>query len=417
MASLSVPQLVSRHLSYFLVLFLIFFSFSEYPSSIRQILAIQRLIFSMNNRTDLHQELLENSDFVSWASGEAPGDEPLWLAWAGSDSDRHQAMDKARQVVQLLVGKPVVLTDEHVNAKISEAIRVARQQEMFEHGTRRVWWRSAHRLASVAAVLALVAFGTYWWYQNRTVGLIDPAATVLTQNRQQKSDMHQVVNETAESRYIGLPDGSSVVLKRGSRLTFPRQFADHRREVHLSGEAFFEVAKNPAQPFLVYAGDLVTKVLGTSFSIKAFTGQPNVEVVVKTGKVSVFSKTDKNAEKLTTGNQLAGLVLLPNQRVTFGREDVTLNRSDVKAPTLLNIPIESQTFEYESSPVSEVFANLEKAYGVDVVYNQAVMTKCSITATLGDEPLANKLKWICNILEATYEVNQNQIIITGKPCQ
>jgi transmembrane sensor len=62
-----------------------------------------------------------------------------------------------------------------------------------------------------------------------------------------------------------LEDGTTVHLEKGSRLSFPVHFDPKKREVVLSGEAFFEVTENPSKPFYVYANELITRVLGTSF--------------------------------------------------------------------------------------------------------------------------------------------------------
>jgi transmembrane sensor len=200
-----------------------------------------------------------------------------------------------------------------------------------------------------------------------------------------------VTNTNQAAKHVLLPDGSSVVLRKNSQLSYSKVFTGPKREVYLSGEAFFEVSKNPQKPFFVFANGLITKVVGTSFSVKAYGSDPRVIVVVKTGKVSVFAQTDQMAETLRNNRELAGMVLSPNQQATFERNETRLVKS-------------------------EVFASLEKSYGVDSVFDEELMARCSITATLGDEPLLKKLQWICTILEATYQVNGQQIIITGKAC-
>ncbi|MEO6684560.1 MAG: FecR domain-containing protein, partial [Dyadobacter sp.] len=227
----------------------------------------------------------------------------------------------------------------------------------------------------------------------------------------------EVVNENNKVKYVQLPDGSSVVLRKNSRISYNKKFDADKRVVVLSGEAFFEVTKDPARPFFVYANELVTKVLGTSFSIKADKNDKNVLVAVKSGKVSVFSSTDKHVKEYQNGTKLSALLLTSNQQVTFERSKSRLVRSSVTGSILLNIPIENQKFIYSETPVSEVFASLEKAYGIDIEYNEQIMSHCSITATLGDEPLDNKLKWICAILEANYQISENKISITGNSCQ
>src|SRR5690606_5880596 len=121
-------------------------------------------------------------------------------------------------------------------------------------------------------------------------------------------------------------------------------FDSLRREVNLTGEAFFEVTKNPDQPFFVYANELIAKVHGTSFSIKAGENEANILVAVKTGKVSVFTRSDVNAAEYKTNKDLTALLLTPNQQATFERDQARLIRSTLNSAVLLNIPIEHQPF-------------------------------------------------------------------------
>ena len=96
-------------------------------------------------------------------------------------------------------------------------------------------------------------------------------------------------NNSTISQVITLSDGSSVILQPNSKLSYPKIFTGNERKVYLSGEGFFEISKNRKKPFFVYANEIVTKVVGTSFRVKAYPDQPDVEVIVRTGKVKVKS--------------------------------------------------------------------------------------------------------------------------------
>ena len=90
-----------------------------------------------------------------------------------------------------------------------------------------------------------------------------------------------------------LQDGSTVILEPGGEFRYNEKFLNPR-EVYLSGDAFFEVTKDASRPFLVYANEITTKVLGTSFRIKANQGEKEIVVAVKTGKVSVMANSVSN---------------------------------------------------------------------------------------------------------------------------
>lgn len=95
-------------------------------------------------------------------------------------------------------------------------------------------------------------------------------------------------NKNTAPEKIMLSDGSTVLLQPGSSIRYLQNFDAEKREVNLSGEAFFDVARNPQRPFYVYANNVVTRVLGTSFVVKSPVGQSTIEVEVKTGRVHVY---------------------------------------------------------------------------------------------------------------------------------
>ncbi len=199
-------------------------------------------------------------------------------------------------------------------------------------------------------IIAGLCFATFRIYNNGR------RIQNLSRNEQPPANaLTEIANTERPFKYVQLPDGSSVVLHRNSTLKYPKAFNGDKREVYLTGEAFFEVTKNPEQPFFVYAGELVAKVHGTSFGIKAVADEAKITVAVKTGKVSVFSENDSRAKQYKTENQLTALLLTCNQQATFERAHARLVRSTLNSSVLLNIPIENQSFTYSETPAAEVF--------------------------------------------------------------
>ncbi|MCE6989330.1 FecR family protein [Dyadobacter sp. CY323] len=362
----------------------------------------------------LLKQLLDNPAFIAWARDERPDENQIWEEWAGNNEEKRKAVSKARQLVKSVLSADKKLTDQHIDFKIRQALRRAKQIEIGGNANVRVLFRFFTWNAAATIVIAFgVAFAVFRIYKNNSQ--VPAAGSVISIAGSSRAIT--IENQDRAFKYVQLPDGSSVVLHKNSGITFPEQFDSLRREVELTGEAFFEVTKNPEQPFFVYANELVAKVHGTSFSIKAGEKEEHILVAVKTGKVSVFTRSDVNADEYKTDKEQAGLLLTPNQQATFERNQARLIRSTLNSAILLNIPIEHQPFIFSETPVLEVFDALEKAYGIDIEYNKDVMSQCSITATLDDEPLENKLKWICTILEATYQVSDQTITIKGNPCR
>lgn len=355
-----------------------------------------------SDRSDhLLQSLLDNPAFRSWAEGNSPGDAALWHQWAAEHPDGDAILRQAVALARAVPIRDAHLTDEYIQRQVSHAWQAARRLEQQQHGPQKrerlfPMFLSGWNVAASILIVAALCLALFRIYNNtKQAGKIAQRGPVSK----------EVINSERPFQYVQLPDGSAVVLHRNSSIRYPDTFSGNKREVHLTGEAFFEITKNPEKPFFVYAGELVAKVHGTSFSIRATAEADDITVAVKTGKVSVFSQPNAPA-----------LLLTCNQQATFERSHAKLVRSALKSPVLLNIPIEEQAFTFSETPAAEVFETLGEAYGVHVAFDRNVLAHCSITATLGDEPLENKLKWLCTILEAKYTIRQDSITITGNPC-
>ena len=138
---------------------------------------------------------------------------------------------------------------------------------------------------------------------------------------------------------------------------------------------------------------------------------------VKTGRVSVFAQTEPENRQKVNSRELTGIVLRPNQRIVYARAEDRMTRSLVEKPRIIASDGANANFTYDDTPASQVFKALEAAYGVDILFDEAVLAKCPLTATLSNQPLFEKLDAICKVIEAHYEVIDGQIVIESKGCQ
>jgi len=102
---------------------------------------------------------------------------------------------------------------------------------------------------------------------------------------------------------VDLPDGSKVWLNASSSLKYPTNFIGNVRSVELTGEAYFEVAKNPKKPFQVVSSSQVIEVLGTHFNISSYTDEPSVKTTLLEGSVKVLSTKTSQSKLLRPGEQ------------------------------------------------------------------------------------------------------------------
>lgn len=358
------------------------------------------------------EDFLEDPSFRRWVLGRSTEEESAdWESFIYSRPPSLGALERARELLEDMM--PVAgLTDGYVLEKSEQilAYTVPRRKLAFSRGL----------AASVGGFLLLAGFA--WWGYGRTY-LTAPGAPApvvsyqeLKKEISKREEIKEVVNASDKPRVILLPDGSSVLLQANSRISFPTRFEAQKREVFLSGEGFFEVKKDRKQPFYVYANEVVARVLGTSFTVRAFDHDTQVQVVVKTGSVSVYQReesVEKEVVEPTVSTPM--LVLSPSQKAIFQRQDFKLTLSEVKAPELQ--PIEQETFVYLRTPISAVFRAMEKTYGVRIEFDADITKNCTLTATLGDKPLTDKLDMICAAIESSYVYENGSVVIKSKGCQ
>jgi transmembrane sensor len=264
--------------------------------------------------------------------------------------------------------------------------------------------------AASVALLVGAAGGWFWLGSN----LNSPATTQPL--AQTETPTCLTTNTTSQPLSVALPDGSVVVLQPEAELRHPAVFVGPNREVELLGEAFFRISHKPAQPFLVVANGMVTKVLGTSFRIRANAADPTVTVEVKTGRVAVYTQTDLDKARTAEGLSARAVLVMPNQQVVFERQTGQLTHNLVDEPALLTIPEQNRDFTFTEASVADVFATLEAAYGVDIVFDADRLRNCTLTAPLRNEPLFDKLNVICRAIGGRYEVIGPQIVVQGEGC-
>lgn len=232
--------------------------------------------------------------------------------------------------------------------------------------------------------------------------------------RQEVPGFIELVNASQKPMHLEIVDGSVISLEANSRIKYKRDYAsDTIRKVYLQGEAFFNVARNPRKPFVVFTNDVATEVLGTSFRIAGDASTKDVVVKVKTGKVSVYSVKKQSANLKDPKD---GVILLPNQEVVYTDSEGLFEKKIVDAPELLKTPA-GHSFVFDNTPIDSVFGKLEEAYGVEILFDRETMKNCFLTVPLGSEPLFEKLKVICRTIGASYEILDAKVVITSAGCK
>jgi transmembrane sensor len=351
-------------------------------------------------------DFAQDEEFLKWVkyTAQNPSLEAKWRKWLDENRHKKEEVEEARLLILAVAGEKQLFPDDEKQSQVWVRIqKTIGHSEPEEEYTIPLWQRWYSKAAAVAIIIGAGWF--VWSFQT------DHLPVNLTEKPDSLLDKQ--INNSDLAKTIILSDGTSIVLQPHSQLEYPRVFASDLREVVLTGEAFFEVQKDAKRPFLVHTNEIVTRVLGTSFTVRSFSEENNVMVQVKTGRVSVFRGKRKDAQ--TTTEPVEGVVLMPNQQVIYERAEGRMTKSLVENPSVL-IPVAKQEFEFVDAPVKDVFQAIEVAYGVDIVYDEETFSACYLNASLDDVPLYDKLKLICKGIDASYEVMDSHILIYGKGC-
>ena len=214
----------------------------------------------------------------------------------------------------------------------------------------------------------------------------------------------QTVSTLAETRTVHLPDGTSVTLNHYSSLSYPERFKSDNREVELSGEAYFEVSKDPKHPFIVQTETIDVQVLGTHFNVDAYPDNPDVKTTLLTGSVAVSNK-----------NNSVRMVLKPNEAAIYNKVEEKLTRK-----VLENVEDEISwrqgEFIFDDLPLQEIARELSNSFGATIHIADTALQNYRITARFRNgEDLTTILSVLHNAGYFDYSQNNKQIIITAKP--
>jgi hypothetical protein len=259
-----------------------------------------------------------------------------------------------------------------------------------------------------ASLLLLLSVTAGYWIYHKT-----PSKTSKIFVNQDSEGLITHINNTSGTEKIIFPDKSSVDLSIGGKVVYNKNFSGFLRQVYLTGEGFFQVTKNHAKPFIVYTDKLVAKVLGTSFIVKSGEHNTMASVLVKTGKVSVF-KTNEFTDQDTKPELTGGFILLPNHLADLNVKE-ELEKNLPSTPEVLKRP-EAKSFDFDNTPIDTVFSRLQDTYGIAILYDKVKLNSCSLSVKMGKEDFYQKLDLICRTINASYQVRDGNVLVSGAGC-
>lgn len=245
-----------------------------------------------------YKDFVLDDDFRAWLNGTAPENDNLWEAWLMANPSRHPEIEKARRIVYAISFRDTAVPAYDIEEqwkRLETSTAAPGQAPAAVHKSRRMNLRWVYQLLAAACFVA----GSFF-FVNR----------YLLSDGRSAANVAPVEQKTAngQQRKIILPDGTRVTLNAGSAISYPKTFSGDIRRVELTGEAFFDVTRNERMPFIIHTGDVTTRVLGTSFNIRAYPENKAVQVAVVEGKVKVNAKigsVDHDASVCLTKSEMA----------------------------------------------------------------------------------------------------------------
>ncbi|GGH62397.1 ferric-dicitrate binding protein FerR (iron transport regulator) [Filimonas zeae] len=275
-------------------------------------------------------------------------------------------------------------------AEGNEEIPVA---ELPETTTRKSWKKIAIA-ASVAGILIVSGYAL----KDFIKGQVTPVKTIV------------VATEKGMRRHLVLPDSTQVWLEGGSSFSYPDAFREEERTVNLQGEAFFEVAQDAGHPFVIQTPLLSTRVLSTSFNVKAYDLK-KAEVVVVTGKVMV-----KEGSAAIQNDNAQQLVVRSNHKVSYDSIQRVLEMKD--APDAADFAQRRNgKFIYRGVKVADMIKDLQQAYNTPIAIKKELLN-CTFYGDFNAKDDVQKvLHLIALSLNGRVEnMGERGYFITGEGC-
>jgi ferric-dicitrate binding protein FerR (iron transport regulator) len=244
-----------------------------------------------------------------------------------------------------------------------------------------------YKLAAAAMVIISIGIGVYVYQAYREpdqVAMIDKS------------------NGTGTRSMITLPDGTRVWLNAESKITYPEIFDENKREVHLTGEAFFNVAHNAEKPFYIRLNKAAIRVIGTSFNVKAYSNDESIQTSVVSGKVAFLSRP-RDAKSSDS------VLLVKNNKVTYSLATGDMHTETVN--TLDDREWINGKLIYKSETLESITRQLERNFGKKVTIKDAKVGQYRFTGTFDESSLDEIMRYLAMTRPFKYTITEKTLVI------
>lgn len=322
---------------------------------------------------------LDNKLFVKYVVGDTTPEElKELLEWRNSSMQNRELFTS---LTQLRISYRYM----HYNTpdRIAQSFRQLNRR--ITKGTARYWLGRISACAAMLTILFALSYGG-WQYFHQP----DSYTTII-------------VGEGEQIKKITLEDGTLVWLNRHSSLTIPASFSTENRKVKVDGEVYFDVKKSLGSPFLVDAGEVNVKVIGTSFNVNTEKNGNKIEAVLVTGKILLVDDADKTL-----------LEMSPGEKVTFTpeRNEFYVETVDVNISAAWHL----DQLTFESVTLREIVNKLSAIYDVNINLESKKMAERRFRCVINrDESLVEVLDILTYLAHIRYQIEGDEVFISEQP--
>lgn len=371
------------------------------------------------------QETEIDALLIQYLTGSASKEEQeLVKLWLNESYDHKKYFDQLRELYFL--GKIATELSNIDKSKNIERIKRKYYQARLDESSLTNKFRSfyiRYKTALSIAATFIVALGIGYFL--RTAVGFKPA------NDNSPLVYNEIVSPKGARTHIVLPDGTKVWLNANSRIKYAMDFLKGDRKVLLTGEAYFDVVKDPQKRFIVQTSDLAIRVWGTKFNVKAYPEEKTIQTTLVEGSVSILPLNKHSQEKETYLNPNQSAIFYKSQQVeeiiTSKEEkaeskateeiakkevetvDTMLVEKDVN--TILYTSWKDKKWIIESQTLEQFAVELERRYNVIISFNDDVIKSYRFNGILTDETFEQVLNAIKLSAPIDYEVHGNKVLL------
>lgn len=356
-------------------------------------------------------KFLEDSRFIEWVFYPTPELDNYWQKYQEENTHEKPVLIKSVELCRLLCSQDKKLSPKEKYEILSNALN------KYNRNTKKSRLITFSGIAKYAAVaIVFFSLGYFVFYKNSSIRtplfnesryhyenssaaqlilsdgknisiqneaseveyssenvIVDRDTIKAPQNHEKTGDVfNQMIIPYGKRSFLTLADGSEIWLNSGSRLLFPSEFKNKRREIFLEGEAYIKVKSDKTKPFIVNTNELSIEALGTEFNVTAYRGDKIVSTVLAEGLVRISKTNDFPFTK--------PIYLEPNQIASYNKatKESTVKKVDISYHTSWKDGV----FLFEGEELNRITKRLERYYNVVIDYEDSLKGTIEICGKL-----------------------------------